>query len=275
MNPRNQESNQMSKKQSTELVEANETALVVPDFMQTAETEGLDEISKYQTTPRLTLIQGQSSPERKEQFGEGGVCIMPDNVGIAEPGEEFTVVPLVFWVTWEVWSDINDPTLPMVCESTMDETSDIARRAKNADLREEVYGDRSEYRKNYIECLNFIVAIDGGPSDGTIATLTFSKGEHYAGSKLCSFLKRRKVPIYGNRIALKSQARTRNNRSWWGLEFNNPADGNAFVTSKEKFEEFQAMHRELADLMRTSSLSVNREDDNVNDSSNSSEDCPI
>lgn len=259
-----------SKDETKEIVAADEGVLVAPDFMGT-ETEGLDDVSKYQTTPRLTLIQGQSSPERKEEFGEGGVCIMPDGVQVAKPGEEFVVTPLVFWATWEVWSDINDQTAPMVVESTMDENSEIARRAKNPDLREEMYGDRNEYRKNYIECLNFIVALEG--LEGTVATLTFSKGEHYAGSKLCSLLKRRKVPIYGNRIALKTAPRTRNNRSWWGFDFNNPEDGNAFIQDKELFTDFQAMHRELADLMRTSSLTVNREDESETNSSTS--DLPI
>ena len=266
----------MAKKQSSEeLAVVADAGLAVPDFMAAEPIEGLDDVSKYQTTPRLTLIQGQSSPERKTEFGEGGVCIMPDGVKVAGPGEEFVVTPLLFWATWEVWSDINDQINPMVIESTMNEHSVVASKSRHPETREEVYGDRSEFPRNYVECLNFIVRIEGGEADGTVATMTFSKGEHYAGSKLCSMLKRRKCPIYGNRIAFKSAARTRNNRSWHGFDFNNPADGQAFVTSKEQFEEFKEMHRELAELMQSSSLAVNREDEADANDKPSSEDCPI
>lgn len=267
----------MTKKKDTDLAEVGTTtALAAPDFMMGETNEGLEDVSKYQTTPRLTLIQGQSAPERKTEFGEGGVCVMPDGVKVAGSGEEFVVIPLLFWATWECWSDINDQINPMVMETTMDEGSILARKAKNADLREEVYGDRNEFRKNYVECLNFVVLIEGGEADGTVATMTFSKGEHYSGSKLCSFLKRRKCPIYGNRIAFKSNARTRNNRSWWGFDFNNPEDGNAFVTSEEKFMELKTMHRELAQLMKDSTLSVNREEEsNSEEETSSTEGLPI
>ena len=253
----------MSKKnEDTALLHPSDdaNALVVPDFLRTAPKEGLDDLSKYQTTPRLAIVQGQSSPDRKEAFGEGGVAVMPDGAKVAAKGEEFIAIPLVFWPTWEVWSDINNTQSQMVTEITQDETSEIARRCKSPDLRDERYGDRNEFVRKYVECLNFIIRIETGPSAGSVAIVTFNGGEHYTGAKLCGLLKRRPVSIFANRIAFKSAIRARNNRSWYGLNFNNPADGKATIQTQEEYAELQQMHRELAAMVGAESIKISRED---------------
>lgn len=254
----------MAKKTTTPTEETGSDLAVaevnLPAFMQEVEVEGVDDLSKFQTTPRLTIVQGQSSPDRKEAFGEGGVCVMPDSTEVAGKGDEFTVIPVVFWVSWEVWSDINDTASMMVMETTQDESSDIARRCKSPDTREERYGDRDEFTRKYVESLNFIVRIEDGPAAGTFATLSFNGGEHYTGQKLCGLIRRRNCSIFANRIALKSAVRSRNNRSWYGFDFNNPADGHAVVQTQEDYEELQTMHRQLADMVGASKIRVNRED---------------
>ncbi len=248
------------KNEDTGLATVQVGEIMVPDFLMTEEKEGVDDLAKHQTTPRLAIVQGQSDPERKTQFGEGAVAIMPDGVKVAAKEEEFVAIPLVFWPTWEVWSDINDQQTPMVTETTTDEGSNIAQRCKSPDTREERYGDRGEFLRRYVECLNFIFRIETGEAKGQIAIITFNGGEHYTGAKLCGMLKRRTFSIYANRIAFKASLRTRNNRSWYGLDFNNPSDGNATVQSKEEYEALKKMHRDLADMVGASKITVSRDD---------------
>jgi len=243
---------------TTEITTTGETELSIPDWMQTEEVKGVDGVGEFMTTPRLTIIQATSEQERKENFGEGGVAIMPDGVKVADKDEEFIVIPLVFWATWEIRSDINDTTLPMIENSTQDPTSDIAKRSRGKDTREEMYGDG--FKRKYVECLNFIVRIDSGEAMGELATMSFSVGEHHTGSRLCGLIKRRPCSIFANRIALKTTLRQRNNRSWYGFDFNNP-DTDPVIQDKEMYDELSKIHESLSRLVDTNNLVVNREDE--------------
>jgi hypothetical protein len=145
----------------------------------------------------------------------------------------------------------------MVEESTQDPTSDIARRAKNKEAREEAYGDG--FKRRYVESLNFIMQIDSGEASGELATVSFSVGEHYTGSKLCGMLKRRPCSIFANRIAFKTTSRKRNNRSWYGFDFNNPAE-DPIVQDKETYDQLATVHEDLSRMVDASKILVNRDD---------------
>jgi hypothetical protein len=241
----------------TELATTTDAPLVIPDWMQTEEIVGVEQVGEHMTTPRLAIVQAMSEEDRKEAFGEGGVAIMPDGVKVADKGEEFVAIPLVFWPSWEVWSDINDTTAPMIEDSTQDPNSDIARRARTKEAREEMYGDG--FKRRYVESLNFIMRIDSGPAAGELATLSFTVGEHYTGSKLCGMLKRRPCSIFANRISFTTALRKRNNRSWYGFDFNNP-EVDPVVQDKEQYDKLAAMHADLSRLVDSAKIMVNRED---------------
>ncbi len=240
---------------TTDLARPADSALVIPDWMQSEAIVGVEQVGEHMTTPRLVIVQAMSEEERKEAFGEGGVAIMPDGVKIADKGEEFVAIPLVFWPSWEIWSDINDATAPMIEDSTQDPNSDIARRARTKDAREEMYGDG--FKRRFVESLNFIVLIDSGPAVGEVASLSFNVGEHYTGSKLCGMLKRRPCSIFANRIAFKTASRKRNNRSWYGFDFNNP-ETDPIIQDKEQYDKLASMHADLTRLV--SQVVVTRED---------------
>jgi hypothetical protein len=247
----------MAKKTETELAPTTDAAITIPDWMKEEKIEGVDNVGEFQTTPRLSIVQAMSQAERKDLVGEGGVVIMPDGVPVAKKDEEFTVAPLVFWPTWEAHSDINDAASPFIVEQTTDPTSALAIKSRTKETREEVYGDG--FKMKYVECLNFVVRIESGAAIGELATMTFSSGEHYTGAKLCGMLKRRPCSIFANRIALKVVLRTRNNRSWYGFDITNPADG-AIVEDKAVYDELAEIHQGLARMVNTSKLIVSQED---------------
>lgn len=237
----------------------------MPEWMKGEKVEGTDSLGKYQSTPRLGIVQGSSKPERKAEHGEGGVAIFPDGLHVADPGEEFIVIPLVFWPTWEKWSDINDASQQMVLETTQDETSDIALRAKDRNRRVESYKvGNNDFKYKYVESLNFIVLIDSGPAKGELVSMSFHIGEHRVGLTLSGNIKRRKNSIYGNRFSLKTSVRTRNNRSWHGFDINNPGDTDGgFVRNQELYKSLQQMHRDLDSLVKASKISVTRDDEDA------------
>ena len=247
----------MAKQKQNDMVKAEDQTIVIPEWMKDEVIEGVETVAEFQTTPRIAIVQAMSQPERKELVGEGGVAIMPDGVAVAKKDEEFVVIPLVFWPTWEVHSDINDTSSPFVMESTSDANSQIARLSKGRDTRNESYGEG--FSKKYLECLNFVVRIESGPATGELGTLTFSGGEHYTGSKLCGLLKRRSCSIYANRIALSTAMRQRNNKSWWGFDIANPEDG-AVVSDKETYDTLAEIHKGLARMVDTSKLLVSRDE---------------
>ena len=241
------------KKETTELTTSTDSPIVVPDWMQQEEVKGVDSVGEFMVTPRMTIVQAMSDHERKEAFGEGGVAIMPDGIKVASMDEPFVVIPLIFWASWEIRSDLNDSATPMIENSTQDPSSEVARKARCKDTREETYGNG--FTRKYVEALNFIVKIDSGEAKGELATISFSIGEHHTGSRLCGLLKRRPCSIFANRIELKTAVRQRNNRSWYGFEFNNPVD-TPIIQDKETYMELSKMHDSLKGLVSSEAFKV-------------------
>jgi hypothetical protein len=239
----------------------------MPEWMKNERVEGTDTLGKYQSTPRIGIVQGSSKPDRKAEHGEGGVAIFPDGVHVADSGEEFVIIPLVFWVTWEKWSDINDQSQQMVLETTQDETSEIAVRAKDRNRRNETYRvGNNDYKYKYVESLNFICLLDSGPAKGEVVSISFHIGEHRVGLTLSGNIKRRKNSIYGNRFSLKTSIRNRNNRSWYGFEINNPAgEPGGFVRDQDQYKSLQQMHRDLDSLVKSAKIAVGRDEDDAGD----------
>jgi len=54
--------------------------------------------------------------------------------------------------------------------------------------------------------------------------------------------------------------RQRNNRSWYGFDFNNP-DTDPVIQDKEMYDELSKIHESLSRLVDTNNLVVNREDE--------------
>jgi hypothetical protein len=239
-----------------------------------ASSDTLDGLGQYQSTPRVAIVQPQSGPERKSEFGEGAVVILPDNELVVEAGGSFVAVPVYFFPTWEVWSDIDDEQSDMILDSSSDESSDIARRCKDPKQRTQKYnvGDE-EYEMSYVESLNFIVRIEDGPAAGTFAVLSFNRGAHYVGRKIASVLKRRNIALYGNRVKFGTTHRTKGRYNWFEFALGNPTaeEGGSFVQNKDDFEALKQQHDMFRDAHRAGVLGVNR-DDETHDESEAADD---
>lgn len=254
-----------TKSKEIEKTEAPVSALAapadtIPEHMKGDAGAGTEDMGKYQSQCRITIVQSSSGSDRKEEWGgEGAVAITPDGLSVAGKGEEFIVTPLVFFPTWEIWNDYKDQGSEMVAEVSFDESSDIARRSRIKSLRSEAYGPDNEFRRKYMQCLNFMCYIHTGDAAGETAAITFRSGDHRTGQRLCGMLKRRSVPIFGNRLALKTVPRSFNNNDWFGFDINNPGDDEgAYITDEETYARMKFMHEEFAEAVEQNRITINR-----------------
>jgi len=233
----------------------------LPAFMVEKEVIGRDEVGQYQNITRLSIAQPQSGPALQDIGGIGAVIIQPDGILVVPAGTEFVINPVAFYPSWEIHSDIKDSASNFVLSSTLDPTDPIAVRSRNPESRSELYGDNGEggqFKKKFVECLNFFVRIDSGDAKGEMALLTFSGGEHYVGKKLCGIIKRRPCSIFANRFALTTARRTKDAFNWFGYDINNPADeGGSVVQTQEEYDELEAAHHSVMAAIKVGAISVN------------------
>jgi len=243
-----------SENQSARSADLSVPESTLPAWMREDERVGTEELGKYQNQSRLALVQPQSGQDLKALGAEGTVLLQPDGIVVAPPESEFVIIPIAFWVSWEIHSDIDDTASNYVLESTMDENSEIAKRSRDPQLREEAYGNN--FTRKYVECLNFAIRIDSGDAKGEMGVLTFSGGEHRVGRKLSGVLNRRPASIFGNRIALSTARRTKDRYNWFGFEINNPSEGGAIVQTQEEYEALKEMHAEFVRALRSGQVTM-------------------
>ena len=243
-------------------------AAPAPAFLQKAAGEvamGVDSASKYQTINRIGIVQPQSGKERRDEFGVGSSVMFPDGVLVADKGEEFAVIPLLFYATWEQWSDYKDDDSPTVIETSYDENSDLARRTKTKATRTEHYGDPDNgYKYSYVESLNVAVIVDSGEAKGEIAILSFNKSQHFVGRKFATMIRRAKCDIFGRRVSLTITDETDGKNDWHGYALNNPSEemGGVWIT-EDQYEPLKAMHEETQAAYDSRSIVINREEEST------------
>lgn len=241
--------------------------VALPDWMVDEEKTGTEDLGKYQATPRIGLVQAQASAEKKDEHGEGSVVIFPDGLKVAQKNEPFVVVPIIFFATWEKWSDYRDQNSDFVLESTGDETSELARRAKSKLDRRERYPDSNPNDPmffRYVENLNFVVMIDSGPAKGEFATITFNNSDHFLGERIAGMLRRRPVSIFANRLELTSYLRPpKNNQQWYSFKVNNPTPemGGPIVSDKAQYAKLAQIHKDFRPMVEQNKVRVHRDDE--------------
>jgi len=259
----------MAKKTATK--KDNELAAApppTPAFLQRSQGEvamGVDSASKYQTINRISIVQPQSKKERRDEFGVGSSAMFPDGVLVADAETEFVVIPLLFYATWEKWSDYNDNESATVMETSYDEHSDLARRSKTKEGRTEPYGDPEiGYKYSYVESLNVAVIVDSGEAKGEIAILSFNKSQHYVGRKFATMIRRADCDIFGRRVSLTITDETDGNNDWHGYALNNPSEemGGPWIT-EDQYEPLKAMHEETQAAYDSRSIVINREEEST------------
>ena len=222
---------------------------------------GVDRASKYQTVNRLSIIQSSSKSERKQEFGEGAVAMFPDGIKVCEPDGKIIVVPVLFFPTWEIWSDYADKDSDTILDQVFEEQHEIARRSKQKDLRTEKYGEGGRYTKVYVESLNLVVRIETGDAKGEMCILSFNKGEHRVGRTMAGMIRRSPTDIFGRRVELTISLRTGDNE-WFGFDLNNPSaeDGGPWVAEAD-IPILEALHIEADAAYKARLIAINRDDD--------------
>jgi hypothetical protein len=236
----------------------------------------LDALKEHRVVPRVKVIQPTSDMQLKKNFGEGTVIVRPGDALIskfeAEPAE-FDFVPLFFFVEWAKWRDLKDKSGSPILDRTHDAGSDMAMRAKDADLRQEVYEgderlpDNEKRYYRYVEHLRFIGLIYGDhPLVGTPITLSFERGEWGQGKNFISAIMLRRqqvndkpiqIPLWAQVWTFSSKFRNPDaDRKWFGLDFE-PAE--IPIIPQEEAANLHAMHKEFAELFEQQRLTVQDE----------------
>jgi hypothetical protein len=215
----------------------------LPDYLNTESPEGIGTVGEYQTTPRIKIVEGMSSPELKDEYGEGTLVVMPDGVPVAKVSEPFQAIPVIFWPSWVKYSDLKDTSSAVRVAQTLDPRSELAQLSRNHETRRVPYDNQPDMFWTHSENLNFIIEICTGPAEGMVAALEYSRGRYLVGQRLCGYLKRRGCHIYANRLQFESGRTTnRQNQSWYEVDF---VAGNPPFVSKNDIERLAKLHSEL------------------------------
>jgi hypothetical protein len=251
----------MAKTQITKVQpQSGPVAMQMPDYLQGLEPAGTEALQSFITPPRLKVIQKTASSELLLKFREGDVIVLPDNLLFAEmvrendrqpkaewTGTPFLFTPVFFYPEWVTWNPIQmKGTLPSIRGRTIDPKSQIAMKARNRDMWLEVCPENTQYKMRHTEHLNFLIALHTGPYAGTGISMTFAKGSHFAGTRLCNLIKMRKAPIYACVFEARSVFQQNQQGDWFQISVDNPAqDASAPWVTQEQLESFKKLHEEL------------------------------
>lgn len=210
--------------------------------------EGTENLARYIRPPRVKVCQSNRTGTLKS-FPEGSVILTPANILVAKNDEPFYFVPILFfpeYLTLNPWS--LKASLPYVRARTLDDMSDIAKKARDKDLRKADVCPESKDGKDmltHVESLTFLCVIIGQP---LMVAMSFQRGEWKTGSQLASQIAMRGAPIYSQVYQGKVSKEQRHNDQgdWYGIDISAPSGDNApspWVQSPEEFAKLRDMHR--------------------------------
>jgi hypothetical protein len=193
-------------------------------------------------------------------FKTGDVAAMPMAQMVApfDPqsgaGSPFAFVPLFFFPEFISTNPIELPNLMMIRERTLDSKSELAKKCRNAETRQELHPD-SPPGKNYmirnVECLNFVVALTDpeSPVHGVPITMTFVRGEFRQGQNLASLIRMRNVDqCYGCVFQASVGPRKKDAFDWMGFNVSNPTlpGVEPWVADTDEFSRYERFHQQFA-----------------------------
>lgn len=262
----------------------NETAInkvpTNPDYLAQyiEQDDSLEMLKEHRTVPRFKIVQATTEQELQGSFGVGSCVVRPGDALVAKFNAEpktFDFVPLFFVCEYAKWRDLKG-TGPMILERSADPGSDLARRAKSAELRKEAYpnqnhiaDEKDKMYYSYVEHLRFIGVIYGDhPLAGTPVTLSFERGEWRQGKNFISAITMRREEVNGESKPVPLWAQVwrfkiihhapDQKRKWYGFAFE-PADPS--LINQEDAPAMQALHKEFKELAQKQLLVVQDEAD--------------
>lgn len=225
----------------------------VPDYLQefVQDDNSMDAMAGYRVVPRLKIIQPTAKQELKQKFNEGDTIISPGQALVAAMtnkkeslGDVFKFVPVLFFTEFCKWSDLKDTASPTIVARTGDESHEIAKKSRDAEAREEVYGDKKQFTYRYVEHLNFVGTIYGEHDlKMQMCVLGFARGEFSNGRGFISGLMMRKIPLWSKVIELRTGFRDKGpDRKWWGFNANITGE----TITQDEVPVFKELHDNLA-----------------------------
>jgi len=261
------------------------TQTQLPGFMTEDREMGVSELRQFIIPPRLKVVQPMSSEQYTEKFNKGDVVLAPQLVLVApitmdsvtkrptKSGQPFNFVPLFFFPEYLAWNPLESKgTLPAVRERSLDPQSEIARKARNPETREEPCPEVARAVIRYQEHLNFIMLlVNTGDTAGIPVVASFSRGEHRTGTNLASLIAMRRAPIFGCVFEATSKLRSNSKGEWYGLDITNPSVSsgvNAIVTDEAQYAALKKLHLEMKEAHAKNLIIVDHDDEMVEETDN-------
>jgi hypothetical protein len=250
-----------------------------PEWMQVEgrAIKGTEELKQYVIVPRIKVIQKQARAETQAKYKIGDVIVSPlgamlvpaptDREITAEnPGDPLLFTPIFFWTDYYTQNPIELQNAPMIVEGsrTADPKSEVARRAKDKELRQEELkgadgkplkvGGKQLYVR-HIESLNYII-IPRLTQVVDPVVLSFQKGEWFTGSKFAGMIRMRRASLFECIFQVRVTPRSRNGNDWLGLEPDAPSvEGvSGWVQEEAEAKAFEALYEQFHEEHKKSGL---------------------
>lgn len=242
--------------------------LSLPAHLQEDVGAGMETVKQFLKPGRIKTIQSNRTADFND-CEEGSVIITPTKILVAKNEERFWFVPLLMFAEYCTVNPIQTKgTLPMIRARSLDPMSEIARKARDPDLRKkDVCPENTKFNLKHVEYLVYICWIVNNPElAGTPVVLSFSGGEHKQGQMLANLLAARKTPrgqasIYSNVFqgVVPKQKRHAEGGDWYGINVTNPSGDGApppFVMDPDDHAKLKAAHQELVRLQAGQQIDV-------------------
>lgn len=257
---------------NTELANVNAQ---LPDFMAAHGGAGTETLRQYIRPSRVKIVQYQSLGIFKEQFSPGDVVLVPQLIQLIQYNKQnaqynrLWFTPLFFFAEYLLVNPIElKGSEPFVVDRTTNVKSELARRAKSERERTEDYPGKPQYKRKYVEALNFVSIVHIQGFEATPVVFSFSNAEHKSGETLAAHITMRRqgqvrAPLYG--CVFQGEVRDRRNTKgeWLGFDISNPTADSGFapfIMDQALFNQYAALHEELATAFNEQRLDIDYED---------------
>lgn len=239
-----------------------------PSFLQTdSKPLGVDQVRKKIQPPYMKVVQKSSDTNMLDEFGQGALVLVPDNIEILPPKATAGVrfIPVFMFVEFLKLNPLGlRGAEPMIAERTKDPNSEIARRAITKELWYEAHPRFPNDEKNrirYAESLCFVCVFDEPGLPDTPFMLCFMKGQIGVGRKFCNLINMRRANIFDCVFELKVDPNIAKNAQgeWWKFMIENPPE-RAWVTEQQHVA-LMDLWKSMADANDAGDLEATYEDD--------------
>ncbi len=269
----------MAKKKTTTLAKPAENTLAQrPEFLQTEEIVGMEELSKYVIPQRIRIAQSGSPATVLERFHPADVYLAPslmpvlqsetDRAGDLVEGAQDVIlfVPVFFFVEYVTWNAVSKMGSgePAILARSYDPKSVIAIKSRDPAQREEKTKDGIIRHTEHLCYAVSLLGVDG-IADDELMLMTFQRASHSAGMNLAGLLKMRRAPLYGCVVEARVVYKTKQAWNWYELACSNPETISPWVNDPAQFRGYAEQHTTFRDLHSAQKLRVDHDAEDPED----------